>query len=62
MAVLHADGDTDYRGSTEVASGARWNRGDEPAVRKTPRADLDRFEQARGKRNSRGWRQQDCLA
>jgi hypothetical protein len=47
VAVLHAHGDTDYRGSTEVASGVRWNRGDEPAVRKAPCADFDRFEQAR---------------
>jgi len=47
VAVLYADRDTDNRGSTEVTSGTRWNRGDEPTVRKTPRADLDRFEQAR---------------
>src|SRR5207302_506082 len=46
VAVLHADGDTDYRGGTEVASGPSWNRGDETTIRKTPRADLDRFEQA----------------
>jgi hypothetical protein len=47
VAVLHADGDADYHGSTEVASGARWNRGDEPTIRKTPSADHYRFEQAR---------------
>src|SRR6202165_511969 len=47
VAVLHADGDTDYHGGTETAGGVRWNRGDQPTVRKTPRADLDRFEKAR---------------
>jgi hypothetical protein len=47
VAVLHADRDTDYWGSTEVASGARWNRGDEPTVCEAPRADFDWFEQAR---------------
>jgi len=47
VAVLHADGDTDYRSGTKVASRASWNRGDETTIGKTPRADLDRFEQAR---------------
>jgi hypothetical protein len=47
VAVLHADRDTDYNGSAEAADGARWNGGHETAVRKTPRANLDRFEQAR---------------
>src|SRR5947207_14018986 len=47
VAVLHADGDTDYHGGTEIAGGARWNRGDQPTVRKTSRADLDTFEQPR---------------
>src|SRR5260370_5862740 len=47
VAVLHADGDTDYRGSAEVAGGARRNGSDERAVSETARADLDRFEQAR---------------
>src|SRR6266446_10135880 len=47
MAVLHTDGDTDHHGGTEIAGSVRWNRGDQPTVRKTARADLDRFEQAR---------------
>jgi len=47
VAVLHADGDTDYHGGTEIAGSVRWNRGDQSTVRKTPRADLDWFEQAR---------------
>ena len=44
VAILHADGNPDYRGSAEVASGARRYWGDEPAIRQTPRADLDWFE------------------
>src|SRR5436853_7374176 len=47
VAVLHADGDTDYHGGTEIAGGARWNRGDQPTGRKTSRPDLDRLEQPR---------------
>jgi len=30
VAVCIPDGDTDYRGSAEVASGARWNRATSP--------------------------------
>jgi hypothetical protein len=46
VAILNAYGNTDYRSSTEVASGARRNRGDEATIRKTARADLHRLEQA----------------
>jgi len=47
VAVLHADGDADYRGSAEIAGCARGNWSDEPPVRQAPRANFDRFEQAR---------------
>jgi len=46
VAILHANGNPNYRGSANVASGARRNRGDQPAIRQTPRANLNWFEQA----------------
>ena len=47
VAVLHADGDADNHGGTQVASGARRNGGDQATISKTTRADLDRLEQSR---------------
>jgi hypothetical protein len=47
VAVLHADGDADNHGGTQVASRARWNGGDQATISKTTRTDLDRFEQSR---------------
>lgn len=46
VAVLHADGNPDYRGSAEVAGSARRDWRDQPAVRQAPRTDLDWFEQS----------------
>src|SRR5207245_9141738 len=46
VAVLEADENPNYCGCTEVASGARRNRCDQPTVCQAPRANLDRFEQS----------------
>jgi hypothetical protein len=46
VAVLHAHRNADYHSGAEVPCGTRWNRGDEPAVRKASRSNFDRFEQA----------------
>ena len=52
MTVLHADRNANDRSGAQFAGRARWNRGDQAAVGKAARADLDGFEQA-GKRATR---------
>jgi hypothetical protein len=52
MTVLHADGNADDRSGAKFSGRARRDRGDQTAIGKAARADLDRFEQA-GKRAAR---------
>ena len=46
MAILHANGNRNHGSRAELACGVRWNRRHKAAIRKTPRANLHRFEQA----------------
>jgi len=52
VSILYTNGNADDRDGAKLASGARRNRGDQAAVGKAARTDLDRFEQA-GKRATR---------
>ena len=46
MAILHANGNRNHGSRAELACGVCWNRCHKAAIRKTPRANLHRFEQA----------------